>query len=198
MNTYTSSTSTQQYFRSGEELSEEAQAALAWVRSYSGTFDFLNDMKAKALAGMQLSEKQVDAIARCKAREDAKLADQADRLLDEFHGQGSPAVAPKPARAAVVADGIYKHDGDIVKVQVAVHGSGRLYAKRLTFSPGDTSGKFVYEAGLVYQLDASELLTQEEAAAFGKLYGFCCMCGKTLTDETSIELGIGPICRGKF
>lgn len=27
--------------------------------------------------------------------------------------------------------------------------------------------------------------------------GRCCVCGRTLTDPESIELGIGPVCRGE-
>ncbi len=41
-------------------------------------------------------------------------------------------------------------------------------------------------------------MTLEEAEEFGALYGFCCRCGRTLTDENSIEAGIGPVCAGKF
>jgi hypothetical protein len=29
-----------------------------------------------------------------------------------------------------------------------------------------------------------------------RLAGICCNCGRTLTDPTSLELGIGPECRG--
>lgn len=32
----------------------------------------------------------------------------------------------------------------------------------------------------------------------GLLTGNCCVCGRTLTAEGSIEDGIGPICAGKF
>lgn len=32
----------------------------------------------------------------------------------------------------------------------------------------------------------------------GRRTGRCCVCGLTLTNPTSIELGIGPICREKF
>lgn len=32
---------------------------------------------------------------------------------------------------------------------------------------------------------------------FGREIGRCYVCGRTLTDETSRELGIGPICRDK-
>jgi hypothetical protein len=31
---------------------------------------------------------------------------------------------------------------------------------------------------------------------FGREIGRCYVCGRTLTDETSRELGIGPVCRG--
>lgn len=41
-------------------------------------------------------------------------------------------------------------------------------------------------------------MTLEEAEEFGALYGFCCVCGRTLTRESSIEAGIGPVCADKF
>jgi len=31
---------------------------------------------------------------------------------------------------------------------------------------------------------------------FGREIGRCYVCGRTLTDETSRALGIGPVCRG--
>ena len=34
------------------------------------------------------------------------------------------------------------------------------------------------------------------AMSNGKETGICCCCGRTLTNKLSIELGIGPICRG--
>lgn len=39
---------------------------------------------------------------------------------------------------------------------------------------------------------------EESAIAFGKKFGSCSCCGRVLTNDLSIELGIGPICRGKF
>lgn len=36
-----------------------------------------------------------------------------------------------------------------------------------------------------------------EVAAIGLLTGNCCICGRTLVAEGSIESGIGPICAGK-
>jgi hypothetical protein len=36
------------------------------------------------------------------------------------------------------------------------------------------------------------------ARAFGKAWGVCTVCGRTLTDDTSIANGIGPICAENF
>lgn len=37
---------------------------------------------------------------------------------------------------------------------------------------------------------------EKMAMSSGKRTGTCCCCGRTLTNSLSIELGIGPICRG--
>jgi hypothetical protein len=80
----------------------------------------------------------------------------------------------------------------IFKVQRAVNGSGRLYAKELI------DGSFVYfTGGITTVAKTSRPMTLDEAKGYGKLYGVCCKCGRTLTDEGSIEAGIGPVCAGK-
>lgn len=113
--------------------------------------------------------------------------------------QGTPAFLPRfsPARKPVTEDGMYRMaDGTIAKVQYAVNGSGNLYAKRLVIS--EDHGSFEYAPGLIRQLSADDRMTVEEAAEFGRLYGWCCVCGRTLTDEKSIAAGIGPVCAGRM
>ena len=106
-------------------------------------------------------------------------------------------------RTPVTEDGMYRNpwDGTIYKVQKAVHGSGHLYAKKLevigTPEDGDAEGTFVYAPGAFKLLRASWKMTLDEAKEFGALYGVCCRCGRTLTDEGSIADGIGPVCAGK-
>ena len=41
-------------------------------------------------------------------------------------------------------------------------------------------------------------LTESEAQEFGKRTGTCVCCGRELTNEESILLGIGPVCREKM
>lgn len=102
-----------------------------------------------------------------------------------------PAPRHEPA-----TEGMYRMDGAIFKVQVAHHGSGKPYAKRLV-QDGET-WSFEYAPGAIRTLHSGHRLTLEQAKEFGALYGTCCVCGRTLTNEASIEAGIGPICAGKF
>jgi hypothetical protein len=97
------------------------------------------------------------------------------------------------------SDGFYVDRSDVIyKVQRSQ--TGNLYAKVL-----DTdTGEFVYTSGAVSKLrrlvasGSAERLSLERAKGLGRLYGRCMVCGRTLTDETSIANGIGPICEGRF
>lgn len=100
--------------------------------------------------------------------------------------------APKPQHP-LAGEGWYAlPDGRIAKVQRAIYGSGRLYAKVLTQKGTDWSWEYV--PGLVSDIDPASALSVEQAASFGKLYGVCGICGRPLTDEESIDRGIGPVC----
>jgi len=116
--------------------------------------------------------------------------------------------------------GMYQVGETIYKVVRAVHGSGQMYAKRLTQSdecrvcgyPLDWHGtdrmafecepkpgwRFEYAPGAIREIRPEHKMTLEAAQKFGQLYGVCCQCGTTLTKEESIEKGIGPICEAKF
>lgn len=96
------------------------------------------------------------------------------------------------AKAKVnVEAGIYTLDNSIYKVQVSPT-TGRSYAKVFT------DDGWVYSTGAINKMHKATPLTLEEAKAYGKLYGVCVVCSRTLTDEESIANGIGPICAQKF
>lgn len=108
---------------------------------------------------------------------------------------------PRPEVERVeVLEGMHRLNGQIYKVQRAVNGSGRLYAKALVQDEIDSAQgwSFVYSPGAVRHLSEATVMTLDEAKEFGALYGTCCVCGRTLTDENSIAAGIGPVCAGKF
>ena len=125
----------------------------------------------------------------------------ASRLIDALIERGK--ALPREPKVEI-AEGMWiaEHtdaDGEararIFKVQVAVHGSGRLYAKELN----PLNGKFEYAPGGVKFLSTEgQQMTLDEAREYGTLYGRCIVCGRTLTDEGSIAAGIGPICAARF
>lgn len=117
-----------------------------------------------------------------------------DRLIalrDHYRGLArEQASAAAPAKAEV-PEGMHYVQGTVWKVQRSQH--GRLYAKELV------DGTFEYRgARPLASLSDATMMTLEDAQEFGKLYGVCCRCGATLTDEDSIAAGIGPICATYF
>ncbi|WNM69397.1 hypothetical protein SEA_SAMPUDON_50 [Gordonia phage Sampudon] len=112
-------------------------------------------------------------------------------------------------------------EAEFIKVQMNREGS-RLYAKRLNknypekleLEPNPKNAislwcaqngmgrpiEWEFISGLYSKTGAHmvEKLSLEEGEAFGRLYGVCMKCGAFLTNEESIERGMGPICAGKW
>lgn len=116
-----------------------------------------------------------------------------------------PKVASAVSATAALEQGMYRTaDGAVYKVQ-ASKVSGSLYAKRLTPISGHrlvedgtvVQWTFQYVPGAIQRLTAADRLTIDAAKAFGIKYGVCIVCGRTLTDATSVAAGIGPVCAGK-
>lgn len=125
----------------------------------------------------------------------------------------------------VTQDGIYRNPatGEIFKVQWnRASGNGRsLYAKQLfieTWTPeeGEKHDPVIpldtvvviddghepimiwkYVPGLLRKVHPEWRMTSEDSTAFGQLYGVCVRCFRDLTNEVSIDRGMGPICAGK-
>lgn len=99
----------------------------------------------------------------------------------------------------VTEEGMYRHDGQIYRVQRAKT-TGNLYAKHLDVrdnGDGTHTGVFTYAGGMIRQLSATERLTEDQARELGRLWSFCIVCAAELTDPTSIARGIGPVCAGR-
>jgi len=111
------------------------------------------------------------------------------------HQQSIARQAPK----VIEEDGMYKMGNTIYKVQWNQTHTA-LYAKELKVQGEghDAEVWFDYAPGAVRNLRPHHKMSLEEAKEFGALYGTCCVCGRTLTNEESIEAGIGPICGSKF
>jgi hypothetical protein len=107
----------------------------------------------------------------------------------------------KPAPTATeLESGIYLAcDDEIYKVYRGQ--SGRMLAKVLVVDVhGDAAHGIQGEAHFEYVgmanrfVKSDQRMTLEQAKGYGAIYGVCCVCSATLTDETSIAAGIGPVC----
>lgn len=96
----------------------------------------------------------------------------------------------QPAPAPVnVTEGFWNLGERIFKVQRS-QTSGHLYAKELT----SDGWSYLPGGATMLATQGASRLTAETAERYGKLYGVCAICGRTLTNEESIERGIGPVC----
>lgn len=116
----------------------------------------------------------------------ASVSDAISELLKET--KSMPKVMVKKES---ITEGMYKVGERIFKVQRSKT-SGNLYAKELN------GNSFEYAQGAMRIIKAEHRMTLEEAKAYGKATGQCCVCGRELTNEESITNGIGPVCSSKF
>lgn len=103
--------------------------------------------------------------------------------------------APKKNSAPALEVGFYILENTVFRV-VQSKQSTKRYAKRLDITNG--KGAWIYSPGAMVALVNAQPLTLEIARAMGAHYGVCMICGATLTDETSVSQGIGPICIKKL
>lgn len=156
-----------------------------------------------------LAERVIPDGADIPAEIDTVSKRAASALIDILtRADYKPRETAKPERAELEA-GMYRVGETIYKVQRAVHGSGRMYAKRLVkldapytkTSRGKevkVTHEFVMASGAITRIRDEHRMTLAEAIDYGAIYGVCCRCAATLTDECSIEAGIGPVCASKI
>lgn len=193
----------------GDHISRMIDNLKPLIPATDGQKRFMANLIGEKLApGSELAAAML-ADVEILTKDEAKIRlDQLQALpryvAPKADGQQTPARRNTPQ---VEADGMYRNPetGEIFKVQVAMHGSGKLYAKKLVQldEPTMVRGKearFAFEMarGAIMSLKPEWKLTREDAKAFGDLYGCCMRCGTVLTDEESIETGLGRVCRGKM
>lgn len=112
-------------------------------------------------------------------------------------------VGPNVTPLADVAEGHYaipssgSNDLAFYRVDRPTEGAhaGRVFVKLIVGGHPDSNVPRAHVAGVLARI--AELGPDECAKLYGQELGRCCRCNRTLTDETSRRLGIGPECRGK-
>jgi hypothetical protein len=184
------------------QWAQENPAAFAWVTDNADTNSFAGSLMASLYKWGQLTPKQLTAvmgaIARAKIMQDKK--DNApvvslDPVEDAFKRASSAGVnRPKLRLGEFVfspAPATGKNPGAIY----IKHGNGEYLGKVL-------GGKLFTVAAVSTALEQDIVAVAADplnaAIAYGKKYGKCSVCGRTLTDEDSVGRGIGPVCAANY
>lgn len=189
-----------------------ASRAGQWIKDHPTEFEWLvdrcdsNPFAASLLDNLRvwgrLTDKQTAAIHASIAR--AQIA--------QVKAENAPTVSVEPIETA------------FAKAQAAGVSRPKLRLGEFTFSPAPATGKnpgaiYVKHSDGTYlgKVAGSRLFTVASvsgevereivgvahdplnaAIAYGKKYGKCSVCARTLTDEASIARGIGPVCAANF
>jgi hypothetical protein len=117
---------------------------------------------------------------------------EASALIDALRSFPYAPRAPRTtAPASNLEVGVYYKNGEVYRVKVS-QTSGRPYAMKLI------GRSFEYDSSYIRQITADDKMTLEQACDYGIQFGVCCVCGRELTDETSVARGIGPVCARRF
>lgn len=120
-----------------------------------------------------------------------KLKTERDSLRKTAQIKSSPA----KTASEVITQGMYKVGERVFKVKPTQ--AGKLWAHELVGSTAD-GFSFEFAGNPARFVKPENKMTLEEAKAFGKITGTCCVCGRMLTKQSSIDNGIGPICEQGF
>lgn len=166
--------------------------------------DFARDLMNRYSQYGALSEGQVNAIYRMKAKADATRAEKQQARTAVVDLSSIHAMFDKAADSGLQKP-VYRAEGLVLSLAKSHSvNAGAIYVKRTN---GEYLGKVVGTKFLgtpeskAEDKDILSLIAtnpSKVARDYGKRVGVCSCCGKELTDPASIAAGIGPICATKW
>jgi hypothetical protein len=190
---------------------EANPAVAAWLESHQLKSDFAASLLQQCRWKGQLSERQIGAVENCIRR------DEQQKLRDQAVAAKAPVdIAKLEATFQVAKDhginqpklrlGLY-----LFKVASALgNNAGAIWvtlAAKNEFGEREYLGKIkdgrfqpsrACTAEQAAEIEDVAAHPAEAAKAYGQRTGMCCVCGRTLTKNESIDAMIGPICAEKY
>lgn len=177
----------------------EHKELFKWLRENQSWNSFAASLMEQHNSGRRWTDKQVAAASRIMEKTIATRAAK---------DAAKPTIDLSPIRTmfeAAVENGhkrpTYRAEGLVIN-RAPDYGAnpGALYVKTDDKSYlGKVVGtKYIGRDDALPLLEAIAKNPLEAAVAYGRRTGSCACCGRKLTNATSIDLGIGPICREKW
>ena len=183
--------------------------ALAYIREYTGDFEFMVSMQHDYGKYGELSLPKVRGVLNCLRAQvafEARNRKPATQPLFDELGNDLPLVVEQVIQPATIKTGRYctinADTGSRHFYQVDVPEDGRwvgyTFVTEIHIGGSDNGERSVRdreERTTIVETIASD---SEALARYGRETGTCGVCHRTLTDPESVALGIGPVCRQGF
>lgn len=178
---------------------DEAQ----WIGRNRKSFDFAGSLATQVERKGTLSEGQIAAVRRCMER---NAANAAARATVEANAPECSVIALETAFASAKAAGVARPklvfaNFKFSPAPVTGRNPGAIYVKDRegTYLGKVADQRFVRcirSCTPEVERDILEVCADPHTAAiaYGKKFGVCCVCNRTLTVASSIAAGIGPVC----
>lgn len=178
---------------------------LDWMAENRHWCGFAGQLLDQMGKGREISERQVEAIIRTRA----KVAERrAEKVAAREAAQVKIDLAPVRAMfEAATGAGLKSPQFRAAGLTLSLakpnsRNPGAIYVKRSGEYLGKVDG-IVFKPVSGGESAAATLLEiavdpKAAAVAYGRETGVCACCGRTLTDPESVAAGIGPICAGKW
>lgn len=177
-------------------------AAYEWIVNHADTNPFAGSLHTSLLKWGGLTTKQLLAVQGAIAR----------AAIAKTKAENAPTVTLEPVESAfdkARQAGVTRPRlrlGEFVFSPAPATGKnpGAIYVKHSDGSYlGKVAGSRLFTVSTVSPAVEAEIVgvaadPMNAAIAYGKKYGKCSVCARTLTDEDSINRGIGPVCAERF
>lgn len=180
-----------------------------WIAAKAPTFGFAQAMMQAVTQYGELTEKQLATVQRLMAQDAERQVQRAAERAERVANAPEVSVAAIETAFATAKGNGVKYpklrlaDFTFSPAGAASKNAGAIYVKRGDEYLGKVQdGKFQRVRACTAETEAKVVEVcadpRQAAVAYGKRFGACSVCGRELTNEDSIDAGIGPVCASKY
>jgi len=180
---------------------EQNPGAFAWIEGNAESNDFARSLSMSLRKWGRLTPNQLFAVQKCMAR----------ATIIQAKAENAPTISIEPivqaferANAGVTKPKLRLGEFVFSPAPAGGKNPGAIYVKGVdgTYLGKVANGRLFTMLNVTPQVEQDILACAADplnaAIAYGKRYGKCSVCARTLTDPESIDRGIGPVCAERF
>jgi hypothetical protein len=177
----------------------------AWMIKTAPRFEFAQSMLDAVVKFGSLTEKQLAAVQKCVAKDAERSVERAARVeaAPQIDISKIEVSFAKAMEAGIKRPKLRLADFRFSPAPVTGNNAGAIYVKAGETYLGKIAGGKLFKSRDCDDQTAGNILAaaadpEAAAIAYGRQFGQCAICARELSNQESIDRGIGPICADKF